>query len=311
MWRGGKLPEKFAGGAFSCDPTGNLVHFDRLKPHGDTFTAEPMLAGHEFLASRDNWFRPVFLTSGPDEALYICDMYRKTIEHPDYLPAEIRKRTDFDSGRGMGASARGPCGSACPVNQGARGRKVLKLASEASTVVNLLDSDGAWARDLGHQLLLAQPAGQELPLAALFNERATPATAKTHMLSLLDARGELTDAILATCLVDKSAAVRERALVLAESRVGQSQALADSALQLANDDEDPRVRFQAALSLGFIPGERPIPNLARLATRDAEDRWLLRGRAELDFWARAAAPCRIAVRSARRWRREWRHCTRL
>jgi len=29
-------------------------------------------------------------------------MYRKTIEHPDYLPDEIRKRTDFDSGKTMG-----------------------------------------------------------------------------------------------------------------------------------------------------------------------------------------------------------------
>ena len=39
---------------------------------------------------------------GPDGALYVCDMYRKTIEHPDYLPPEIRKHTDFESGKGMG-----------------------------------------------------------------------------------------------------------------------------------------------------------------------------------------------------------------
>ena len=95
----------YAGGAFSCDPTGDLVHFDTLSPSGASFTAQPVLEGREFLASSDNWFRPVFLTSGPDEALYICDMYRKTIEHPDYLPPEIRKHTDFDSGRGMGAAS--------------------------------------------------------------------------------------------------------------------------------------------------------------------------------------------------------------
>src|SRR5204863_4377384 len=51
---------------------------------------------------RDDWFRPVFLTASPDGALYVCDMYRKTIEHPDYLPEEVRKRTDFESGKEMG-----------------------------------------------------------------------------------------------------------------------------------------------------------------------------------------------------------------
>src|SRR5262249_18612582 len=39
---------------------------------------------------------------GPDGALYICDMYRRIIEHPDYLPEEIRKHSDFEAGKGMG-----------------------------------------------------------------------------------------------------------------------------------------------------------------------------------------------------------------
>jgi len=104
IWRGGALPERYNGCAFTCDPTGNLVHVDRLEPRGATFTAVSMFESEqrEFLASRDDWFRPVFLTGGPDGALYVCDMYRKTIEHPDYLPEEVRKRTDFESGKEMG-----------------------------------------------------------------------------------------------------------------------------------------------------------------------------------------------------------------
>ena len=102
VFRGTGLPEAYRGGVFSCDPTGNLVHFDRLEPRGATFSARRAREGVEFLASRDNWFRPVFLAQGPDGALYVCDMYRKTIEHPDYLPDEVRKRTDFESGKTMG-----------------------------------------------------------------------------------------------------------------------------------------------------------------------------------------------------------------
>ena len=102
IWRGGALPEKFNGCAFSCDPTANLIHADRLVPRGATFAAEPLLEKRELFASSDDWCRPVFLTTGPDGALYFCDMYRKTIEHPDYLPAEIRKHTDFESGKKNG-----------------------------------------------------------------------------------------------------------------------------------------------------------------------------------------------------------------
>jgi hypothetical protein len=44
----------------------------------------------------------VNLAVGPDGALYVCDMYRKTIEHPEYLPEATRKLTDFENGKGMG-----------------------------------------------------------------------------------------------------------------------------------------------------------------------------------------------------------------
>lgn len=99
---GGKLPALYDGCAFSCEPTGNLVHVDKLVPHGATFLGQSLLEKREVFASSDDWFRPVFITQGPDGALYICDMYRRIIEHPDYLPAEIRKHSDFEAGKKMG-----------------------------------------------------------------------------------------------------------------------------------------------------------------------------------------------------------------
>lgn len=102
IWRGAGLPEAYEGCALSCDPTGNLVHVDRLVQRGAAFAAVPLLEKQEMLASRDDWFRPVFLAAGPDEALYVADMYRKVIEHPDYLPVEVRKHTDFESGKERG-----------------------------------------------------------------------------------------------------------------------------------------------------------------------------------------------------------------
>ena len=103
VWQGNSwLTPECSGAVFSCDPTGNLVHADRLTAKGATFAASPLYQGREFLASRDDWFRPVYLAKGPEGALYIADMYRKVIEHPDYLPEEVRKHTDFESGKTMG-----------------------------------------------------------------------------------------------------------------------------------------------------------------------------------------------------------------
>ena len=102
IYEGDALPEIYRGNSFTCEPAGNLVHHDVIRPNGATFIASRAYPTNEFLASPDNWFRPVNLANGPDGALYVCDMYRKTIEHPDYLPEATRKVTDFDSGKGMG-----------------------------------------------------------------------------------------------------------------------------------------------------------------------------------------------------------------
>ena len=102
VYRSDGLPADCYGDIFTCDPTANLVHRDRLEPTGPTFCSHMVDEGREFLASTDNWFRPVFLATGPDGALYVADMYRGTIEHPDYLPQAIRDRTDFEQGRDRG-----------------------------------------------------------------------------------------------------------------------------------------------------------------------------------------------------------------
>ena len=102
IYRAKTLPEPYWGNAFSCKPTGNLIHRDLLTRAGASFIARRSPEQVEFVASTDDWFRPVFLTTGPDGAIYVCDMYRKTIEHPDYLPDEVRKHTDFVSGKDKG-----------------------------------------------------------------------------------------------------------------------------------------------------------------------------------------------------------------
>ena len=90
------------GSAFICEPAQNLVQRQRLRPSGATFLAEHPTPGRDFLASPDQWFRPVHATVGPDGALYVCDMVRQYIDHPRYLPEPIRGKLPFRAGTDKG-----------------------------------------------------------------------------------------------------------------------------------------------------------------------------------------------------------------
>jgi putative membrane-bound dehydrogenase-like protein len=287
VFRGTGLPSSYRGGVFSCDPTGNLVHFDRLESRGATFVARRARDGTEFLASRDNWFRPVFLAQGPDGALYVCDMYRKTIEHPDYLPVEIRKRTDFESGKTMGRIWRVVRDDARP-DELRRLRQVNLGARSASQLCDVLRNPDGWWCDTAHRLLLGRrDRAAVAPLRSIVAGAQSPPIAVVHALRLLEAYDALTDDLVRPSLRHPAAPVREHALQLVEPRLVREPAWLRDVLPLA-DDPDARVRFQAAITLGAAPvgvesppakagggqtSDTVTAALARIAARDGSDRW--------------------------------------
>ena len=91
--------------AFTCEPFSNLVQRHILNDHGVTFTAERAEDGeHDFFASGDRWCRPVMSRTAPDGSLWVVDMYRYMIEHPQWLPPEGKQelKPHYYSGQGKG-----------------------------------------------------------------------------------------------------------------------------------------------------------------------------------------------------------------
>lgn len=94
------LPAASLGHALTCEPTGSLIHRAPLgRVSGNTLPEAPSsvnesLRQSEWLASHDPWFRPVNLEEGPDAAIYVVDMHRAVIEHPDWVPDELKTRPD-------------------------------------------------------------------------------------------------------------------------------------------------------------------------------------------------------------------------
>ena len=103
----------------------------------------------EFLASADNWFRPAMLAAGPDGALWVADMYRQTIEHPEWIPLEIQKQIDLRAGSDMGRIYR-----VFPDRQARRARFRGSTRCRSAELVAALDSPSGWQRDMVQQMLV-------------------------------------------------------------------------------------------------------------------------------------------------------------
>ncbi len=96
VYLGDTFPQHLKGSVFVGEGNGNLVHCDLLAPDGPTYTATRWPEDTDFLASTDNWFRPVNFSNAPDGNLYLIDYYRQYLEHPMFIPDAVKKRLKMD-----------------------------------------------------------------------------------------------------------------------------------------------------------------------------------------------------------------------
>jgi putative membrane-bound dehydrogenase-like protein len=267
IYRGSAYPEEYRGNAFVGDVGGNLVHRKSLTPLGATYRAARADQGVEFLASTDNWFRPVNFTNTPDGTLLILDMYRETIEHPWSIPEPIKQHLDLTSGKD-----RGRLFELVRDEPGRHRRPRLSGASTSELVGFLADPD-AWWRETAQRLLIERrdPAAIQ-PLRDLVARRPS-ALGRLHGLWTLQVLGALEPRDVLLGLNDPEPRLREQAVRLSGTVMAADPGVRSAVVALAGDP-DSMVRFQVALSLGEAGPEPAVINaLAQIAVRDAADPW--------------------------------------
>jgi putative membrane-bound dehydrogenase-like protein len=250
---------------YISEPVHNLVSRQMMRPNGVTFTSDraPSEQKSEFLASSDSYFRPTTVTTGPDGAIYIADMYRLVIEHPEWIPGEWQKKLNLRAGEDKGRIYR-----VSPVR--GEKRKIPRLEKlSTEQLVGTLDSVSGWQRDMAHRMLLWR--GDKAAIEPLLDvlRRSKNPLAKVHALGVLEGLGQLSEDVLRERLLDEPIVQRQALRLMAK----RSKIEAPHGVTFL----DPQVRLQFAYVLGEIRDPSAGRMLAELAMSDGSDRLMLAG----------------------------------
>ncbi len=267
IYRGDAWPAKYRGNSFMAECSGNLIHRNALEPNGVGQIARRTDKGREFLASRDIWFRPVNMLNGPGGNLYIADMYRQVINEGVVLPPTLRKCFDLTEGRNRGRIYR-------VVPEDFKQPKIPDLGrATTDELVALLEHPNAWHHVTAARLLYQRRDRAAIaPLVKLAASSSSP-LGRMHAIYALDGLAALSAEVLLPRLADEHPRVREHAVRLAEGVLDDSAAVRKKLFAMAGDD-DMRVRYQLAFTLGNIPDPQSTAALAKIAARDGADRWV-------------------------------------
>jgi len=251
IYRGDALPAECVGNAFVCEPAGNLVRRCLLTESNGVVTARNAYDKAEFLASKDELFRPVNTYTGPDGALYIADMYHGIIQHRLFLTTYLRKQAES---RGLDkVTKHGRIWRVTHEAKVSAPRPQLGRASAEELVQELAHANG-WRRDTAQRLLVERNdpavAGELKTMAASHSNHV----ARLHALWTLEGMKQLDAALLVTVLGDAHPKLRAAAVRLSEAllRSGtDATELRKKVMSLA-DDRAAEVQVQLALTLGEI-----------------------------------------------------------
>ena len=269
IWRDVQSGSDVNGSAFVCEPVHNLVMRIMLERQGGTFRGSRHRddADSEFLSSRDNWFRPVWAITGPDGGLWIADMYRHVIEHPEWIPDAWQEQLNLRAGQRRGRIYR-------VVRNDLPNRPIPNLAKRScEQLTESLNASSGWERDTAQRLLIERNDATSIPLLRDRVASHTTAAGRLHALCTLHGMKALDDDTLVVALRDADPGVCRWAVAFAEDRLDVSPHVIKQCRSLTSDQR-PDVALQLALSLGEYHGADRAGLLAELAHGHGGDAWV-------------------------------------
>jgi putative membrane-bound dehydrogenase-like protein len=252
VYQGDAYPEPFRGAFVGGNLLSNAVYWHLLEPKGSTLEAR---FGGTLIDSRDAWFRPIDLLTGPDGCIYVVDWYDRRASHLD-------PRDNWDKTNGR----------VYRVVHGER-PKVEPFDLSGRTTAELIQLQGhpnAWWADTARRILAERRDATAIPSlrASLDGERDEPRALR--LLWALDVSGGVDEAVATDLLEHPVPGVRRWAIRLLGDRHQWSESIRDRLADLAASEPDPGVRSQLAASCQRWKPDDALPVLVALAGRDED-----------------------------------------
>ncbi len=269
---GGAYGEEYKNTVWVADVVLNLIHVDKIKAKGASFTASRVLDKRDFLASTDRSFRPVNMTVGPDGSIHVIDMYRQVIEHPEWIPDEIEKTLDLHAGKDKGRIYK---------IQREGTNKFNFEKDEFKTMAGLISSlsnPNQWVRKTAHRLLMEKALTESETENLKQVLTAESHLARLHAMWILHGKKKFTTEHLLQLLNDPAPGIRENVLIISEQQLGTEDTVLQKVLSLTKD-ADQRVRMQAILSISTMSKEKSehytseLFNALAVSTKMPMDDW--------------------------------------
>ena len=268
IYRGDRLPAELHGNVFVAEPAGNLVSRIIIDDDGRTLRGRKAYAAGEFLASTDERFRPVYLSSAPDGTLYVVDLYRGIIQHKGYITEYLRDQIlsrNLEQPTGKGRIYR--------VVHDTTKRDTSPALSTASpaALVETLSHPNGWWRDTAQRLLVERNDKSVVGALQKLAIGAKDPRTRLHALWTLDGMDSIDPATVVRALGDPSSDVRASAIRVSERWLREPNHPVHAAVLKLASDTDWAVRTQFGASLGELaPGPKEAA-LASFLTQHATD----------------------------------------
>jgi putative membrane-bound dehydrogenase-like protein len=262
--------------ALTCEPFHNLVQHNLIRDQGVSFEfrRDPKEEGTDFFASVDRWCRPVMVRTGPEGAVWVVDMYRYMIEHPQWLPENGRNelRPWFRAGQDRGRIYR-------IVRQGHDQTRdhdqtlgPPKPLSDRSVeeLVAIFKSSNGWQRDMAQRVLVQGDLQAAVPVLEKLLQTSQKPLARLHALWTLEGLGQLSVDSLEAVLSDQHPGVRRNAV-----RVASRIKVDIDCLTRITQDPDPKVKLELMSCLGNYQNPAAASALGQLLAANAGDRYMV------------------------------------
>lgn len=257
---------------FICEPVHNLVARVSVKPNGASYSAvrHPDDVEFDFFTSTDLYSRPVRAINAPDGTLWIVDMTRRVIEHPEWIPTSWQQRLDLRKGSELGRIYRVYRDDFSPT-------PIRPIGSAAVDLIPSLASENGATRDRAVLAILdGEHSDMQRDVRRIALEHPSPAV-QASALGCLASKNWLTEADIEASLRAQSPQLVRYALQLAEAPGLNSNSLTPAIQDVVPRNLGAQVDLQWILTTNLIANIDVQRGLATIAARSNGDPWILKG----------------------------------